>query len=218
VGVDYVSTHPEETRSTEIIGMRNLISLAKMLKPERIIYSSTSSVYDAIFSPTSYNTSKLFSEQLLRDSGSDYTILRYFNTYGKYQKDKMVVARFIRCALEKKPLLVFGDGSQTRDFTCIDDVIKATLLLAKSKKAEGKTVDIGTGKQTTILQLASLIRDIFNPSSKLLFVPFIEQRKPFEVNKRKSEISGLYDLTGFKCRTSLKQGLMKMKEKILLSE
>ncbi|MFW5886587.1 MAG: NAD-dependent epimerase/dehydratase family protein [Bacteroidota bacterium] len=207
VGVDYVSKTPEETRVTEILGMRNILCFAKENPVKKIIYSSTSSVYEAIHSPTAYNISKLYAEQLLRDSGLNHTILRLFNVYGKYQQDKMVVPRFIQKALNNEPITIFGDGNQTRDFTYIKDIVNAIIISAKTEKANSRVFDIGTGTETKIIELAKVIVQLTNSDSKIIKGPVPEHRRHYEVIKRCCNPKPMIKMLGFECQTNLKKGI-----------
>ena len=206
VGVDYVSLHPKEVRDTELQGIRNTAELAKKTGA-KLVYASTSSVYEAIQDPTSYNTSKLFAEQYLRDSGIKHSIIRYFNIYGPGQKKEMVIPRFISRAVKNREIVVFSDGDQTRDFTYIDDAIKATILIAE--KTQGKTIDIGTGKESSIMELAENIKQILRSSSPIIKKEPPENRLPFEIRRRKSDPRNLEKMAGFRCATTLKKGLLK---------
>ena len=209
VGVDYVASHPEETRSTEILGMRNVIDFAKKYKVKKIIYSSTSSVYDVLTHPTSYNTSKLLAEQILRDSSLNYTILRYFNVYGPNQKEKMVVSKFISLASQDKPLIVYMDGNQTRDFTFIEDVVKATVIVSSSNKTNSETFDVCTGVETRISNLAKIIKKGLNSQSKIVYKEFPMGRVNFEVTHRVGCVDKLTQLTRFVPLFDLNKGIRK---------
>ncbi len=210
VGVDYVSEHPEETEKNEIEGIKNIIDFAKKYCKEKLIYSSTSSVYESKEYPTSYNKAKAFSEEYLHKSGLRYSIIRYFNVYGKYQKEKMVVSRFINLALKNEPLVIFMDGNQTRDFTFVDDAVNATILIAESNKTNSQTIDIGAGNEIKIVDLANLILDLTKSKSQIVFgKPYIN-RENFEVVSRRCDPSKLKVLTGFECKTVLRDGLKNM--------
>jgi UDP-glucose 4-epimerase len=209
VGVDYVATHPDEVISTEIAGLKNIVEFAKKRKAKRIIYSSTSSVYEAPDSPTSYNIAKLLAEQYLGESGLNYSIIRYFNVYGKHQRKKMVISRFINNALKGEPIIVFGNGNQTRDFTFIGDAIKATVLIAKSKNTSSCIIDVGTGVETKLIDVARLVKEIHHSKSEIIHKKAPNFRKNFEVRRRVSDPSKLKKLVGFECKTSLKEGIGK---------
>ncbi|MBN2457984.1 NAD(P)-dependent oxidoreductase [Candidatus Woesearchaeota archaeon] len=212
VGVDYVAAHPEETRSTEVLGMRNIIEFARKKGVRKIVYSSTSSVYEAIKSPTAYNTAKLYSEQLLRNSRLTYSIIRLFNIYGRYQKDKMVVSKFIKNALANNDIIIYSSGSQTRDFTYIDDATKAIIRVAESSKTDNRTIDIGTGQETKIIDLAKIVVKLTKSKSNIKKGKIPKQREDYEVRNRVSDPKKLKSLTGLSCSTNLRTGISKILE------
>jgi nucleoside-diphosphate-sugar epimerase len=194
--------------------MKNIIEFAKKKDIKKIFYSSTSSIYETANRPTPYNMSKLFAEQLLTDSKLNFTIMRYFNAYGKYQQEKMVISRFINLALNDKPLTIFSNGKQTRDFTFIEDAINATIIISDSDKTDYKTLDIGTGKETNILELVSTIKEITDSNSKIIHKDPPEERIPFEVKRRACNPKMLKELLGFECKTTISEGIRKTVEHI----
>jgi len=226
VRVDYVSTHPFETMNTEIMGINNVIKFAERTRPEKIIFSSTSAVYGTAlpnqflsediktFPITSYATAKIMAEHYLKEMKKihniDFTVLRYFNAYGKYQDPKMVIARFMEAAKESKPIVVFNNGEQTRDFTYIDDVMKATELVAFTDKTNSQIINVGTGVATKIRDVALLVKKISGSQSKILFEKPPEPREHFEIQRRVCDKRRLKKLIGFECKTTLSQGLKKL--------
>lgn len=206
VGVDYVSQHPDETVDTELKGINNVITFARQYDVAKIIYASTSGVYETADHPTCYNTAKLDAENLLKSSGIDHAIVRFFNIYGKYQDKKMVIPRFVDAALKNEPLFVFDDGLQTRDFTYITDTVNAAIHLAAK---ETGTFDLGTGHETTIIDLAKTIIDLAGSNSKIILKKPNKLRQPFEVRQRRADTTLINNL-GISCNTSLQTGLTEL--------
>jgi len=188
---------PERDFQVNAAGTLNVLTAALATDVQRVIYASSASVYgDNVASPedrrfvetsapnplSPYAASKLAGEMLCtayyHSYGLKTTSLRYFSIYGPGELPKkdsysLVVAIFVPQAIECRELVIFGDGKQVRDFTHVEDVAKANLLAATSEGAIGETINVGTGKPTTIMELAlkvkKLVRDVplrFGPRPK----------------------------------------------------
>jgi nucleoside-diphosphate-sugar epimerase len=175
-----VSTrNPREDYEVNIGGTLNVLLAVREAKVRRVVYSSSASVYgnprylpinedDATNMLSPYAVSKFAGENYCRAFYESYglstAVVRYSNVYGPMQRPDNpycgVVAKFFDWAMRGEPPRIHGDGEQTRDFTYIDDVVEATLLATFSAKAEGQVYNIGTGRETTINQLARLIIEI----------------------------------------------------------
>jgi nucleoside-diphosphate-sugar epimerase len=138
---------------------------------ERVVYASSSSVYgdnvtipmteQALPQPVSpYGVSKLAAEQLcylyFSNFGVPTTSLRYFTVYGPRQRPDMGFHKFLRAAIEKRPITVFGDGEQTRDFTYVQDAVSATIAAGRRGRA-GRVYNIGGGSRVSINQVLEMI-------------------------------------------------------------
>lgn len=156
-------------------GTINLINNCKKYNVNKFIFSSTGgAIYDkmalmpftenSVENPKSpYGLSKLFAEKYIKNSGISYVNLRYSNVYGPRQNAKGeagVISIFIDNALNNKPLKIFGDGFQTRDFVYVNDVVSANILCAE--KAVNKTYNISTNKETSLLTLVEILKEKFN--------------------------------------------------------
>ena len=174
-----VSTrNPREDFETNIGGTLNVLLAARAAQVERVVYTSSTSVYgnprylpinedDRLSALTPYAVSKLAGENyciaFYESYGLATTAVRYSNIYGPGQSAANpycgVVAKFIEALLDRKPLLIHGDGSQTRDFTFVADAVEATLMAATSDRAVGEVFNVGTGIETQVNHLAgTLIR------------------------------------------------------------
>lgn len=178
---------PIKCMDVNLNGTINLINNCKKYNIEKFIFSSTGgAIYDEMallpftenskVNPKSpYGLSKLFAEKYIENSGINYVNLRYSNVYGPRQNAKGeagVISIFMDNVLSNKPLQVFGDGFQSRDFVHVNDVVDANILCAE--KALNKTYNISTNKETSLLQLIQLLKNKFN---KDLEVSFLERKQ-----------------------------------------
>jgi len=180
----------------------------------KLIYTSTASVYgasDSIPTPvdadikpqTDYAVAKLAGEYFVKNSGCDYEIYRLSNVFGPGQTlDNPycgVIGRFIEQALDGKPLTIVGKGTQTRDFTYIDDVID---ILVREKSANNFIRNISTGIETSPLALVAYLSEIMG---KKLDVEYIADRGIDGINRRRL-------ITNERCPTPIYEGLEKTVE------
>jgi UDP-glucose 4-epimerase len=175
-----VSTrNPREDYEVNIGGTLNVLLAVRETGVPRIVYASSASVYgnprylpinedDATNMLSPYSVSKFAGENYCKAFYESYglstSVVRYSNVYGTLQRPDNpycgVVSKFFEAAMSKQSPRIHGDGEQTRDFTYIDDVVEATLLAALMAKAEGQVYNVGTGRETTINQLARIIIEI----------------------------------------------------------
>lgn len=178
---------PIKCMDVNLNGTINLINNCKKYNIEKFIFSSTGgAIYDEMallpftenskVNPKSpYGLSKWFAEKYIENSGINYVNLRYSNVYGPRQNAKGeagVISIFMDNVLNNKPLQVFGDGFQSRDFVHVNDVVDANILCAE--KVLNKTYNISTNKETSLLQLIQLLKNKFN---KDLEVSFLERKQ-----------------------------------------
>lgn len=144
--------------------------------------------------------------------GLDTRIARIFNTYGPKMRAEgvygRVVPRFIEQALNNKPITIFGDGTQTRSFCYLTDQIEGLLKLAFSEKANGEVVNIGSGEEITILELAKLVKELTDSDSEIEFYP-LPTDDPI---RRKPDITKAKMLLHWEPKVGLEEGLRKMIE------
>ncbi len=206
------------TKSTLLI-----LELLRKHKIKRFVYPSSASVYgnakkmpeaeDDNTNPTSpYGVSKLAAEKYCmvyhRMFGIPVVALRYFNTYGPRQrKDSTyggVVSIFINSALNGKPLKIYGDGKQTRDFTFINDTVTATIASFTAKNIDGEVINIAAGKEYSVNELAEKINNI---SGKKIVIEYIGKRSVDNIDRRFGDISRASKLLNYKPSTTLDNGL-----------
>ncbi|MEM1991392.1 MAG: UDP-glucuronic acid decarboxylase family protein [Thermoproteota archaeon] len=183
---------PVDTMKANSVGTLNMLEIARK-SDAKILFTSTSEVYgDAKILPTPetywgnvnpiglrscYDEGKRFSEALImayiRQYGLDARIVRIFNSFGpRMRADGVygrVVSRFIDQALSGRPITVYGTGRQTRSFCYVSDTITGIMLTLLSDRAKGEVINIGNPRETTILQLAKLVKRMTNSNSKIVF-------------------------------------------------
>ena len=206
-------------------GTHNALGLAKW-KRARFLLASTSEVYgDPLIHPQPetywgnvnpigprgvYDEAKRYAEALTmayhRQQGVDTCIVRIFNTYGPRMRphDGRAIPTFVRQALANEPLTVFGDGSQTRSFCYVDDLVRG--LIALSKSGEHLPVNIGNPAEYTLLELAKQVVEVTGATSEIVF-----EALPVDDPKvRQPDITRARQLLGWEPQVSLEDGLRRM--------
>jgi UDP-glucose 4-epimerase len=225
LGVDVVADNPVETMETEVIGTKNICDAAYANGISKILYASTSGVYghsalshtvteDLLVDPkTSYAMAKRYNEIYLgahfQEKGLNSVSFRFFNIYGPRQDNRMVIPRFIEQAMNNEPITVYGQGKQTRDFTYVDDAVKACLLLMDNVKGS-EIYNIANEKEIQIEEVANTIKDLTKSKSVLQFVEAPSKRYDYEVGRRWGSSEKLFQTVGFKPSISLIDGLKKI--------
>ncbi len=221
--IDYLRL-PLHTLKVGSYGTHHTLGLAKA-KRARFLIASTSEVYgDPLEHPQSesywghvnpigprgvYDEAKRYAEALTmayhRQQGVDTSIVRIFNTYGSRMRphDGRAIPTFLRQALGDRPLTVFGDGSQTRSFTYVTDLIRGIIALAESGYHE--PVNIGNPDEFTLLELAETVRELTGSSSEIVY----EALPVDDPKQRRPDISLARDLLGWSPQVSLREGLQK---------
>ncbi len=190
VGVQRTLDHPLWVLR-DIRGIENLLKLAKSTGVQRVFYASSSEVYGEPFEfPQNEQTTPLNSRlpyavvknlgevyfrTYQREYDLDYTIFRYFNTYGPNQSEDFVLPRFVRSALAGRPITIYGDGSQTRTFCYVDDNIDTCIAASRSTEHVNTVINVGSDHELSILQLAELVISLTGSSSEIEFLPALEE-------------------------------------------
>lgn len=214
-------SNPAKFISINTAGTANVLSYAKKFGIEHIVFVSSAAVYgDSQNFPINeaaqtkpmnpYAVSKLAAEQLCtlwaNEFGTSITIVRLFNAYGPRQylhsKYSAVIPSFIKSAKSKKPFIIFGDGTQTRDFIFIKDVVDALWFLYDRRYCG--VINLATGIETSIIKLAQIIADMIGVE------PSFDFREPRngDVTRSVADISKLVSL-GFKPKVDIVEGLRK---------
>ncbi len=222
--IDYLRL-PLQTLKVGSLGTHNALGLAKW-KRARFLLASTSEVYgDPLIHPQPetywgnvnpigprgvYDEAKRYAEALTmayhRQQGVDTCIVRIFNTYGPRMRphDGRAIPTFVRQALANEPLTVFGDGSQTRSFCYVDDLIRGLMALAQS--GEHLPVNIGNPAEYTLLELAQKVVEVTGATSEIVF-----EALPVDDPKvRQPDITRARQLLGWEPQVSLEDGLRRV--------
>lgn len=227
VGVKLVCEAPIHTIHTNVDGTAVVLNAANRYR-KRVLVASTSEVYgksqelpfreDAnlvMGAPDKtrwgYATSKLLDEFLAlayaREHDLPVTVVRLFNTVGPRQSSRygMVLPNFVRWALANDPITVHGDGSQTRSFTWVGDVVWAMTALINEPRAAGQVYNIGNGEEISIHNLAARVCEMTRSSSEIRYVPYEQafDRSFEDMPRRVPDISKLRRLVGYEPRVQL---------------
>lgn len=219
---------PGDDAATNILGTIEICELARQLRA-KVVYSSSSAIYgESICLPideshpqrplSPYGLSKLTGELYVRLFGElhglHYVCLRYFNVYGEgqlFNPYSNVIPIFIRRALEEKPLIVYGDGGQTRDFVHVSDVALANVLAGESSVKDG-VFNVGTGRQSSLQIILEILKNLRPTVS-------VEHRAPRagEVRDSVASIVRIKQAIGFNPTIALDQGVRRCYEWIAAS-
>ena len=218
--------YPIETMSANSAGTRRLLELSEA-NGAHFVYASTSEVYgDPLQHPQTesywgnvnpigqrscYDEGKRFGEALTmsfwRQRNVNATIVRIFNTYGPRMDadDGRAVPEFIRAVLRGEPLTVMGNGTQTRSFCYVDDLVRVLLLIAKDFAVAGQVFNIGNPAEITVMQLAEAVMSAAGCKRDILFAA----AAPDDPAQRRPDISRVHDRYGWLPRVPLTEGLKR---------
>jgi UDP-glucose 4-epimerase len=216
---------PLTTNDVNILGTLNILEAAKEFGVKRVVYASSSSIYgdneslpkteDMPINPLSpYALSKFTGEHycriFTRIYGLETVCLRYFNVFGPNQDPtsqySAVVPKFIRLMSEGKRPIIYGDGTQSRDFTYVSNVVAANLLACTGEGIPGEVFNIACGQSYTLLNLVDALNRILGTAIEPLF----EAERPGDVKHSLADISRAKEKLGFQVNNHFEQGLTKL--------
>ena len=234
VGVKLIVEEPVHTIETNVHGTEVVLKHANK-KKKTVVMASTSEVYgknaevpfredaDLVMGPTTkhrwaYACSKAIDEFLAlayyKERKLPVIIVRFFNTVGPRQTGQygMVLPSFVRQALAGEPITVFGDGTQSRSFTYVGDVVDGLMKLVKEPRAIGEVFNIGNKHEVTILRLAELVKELAGSSSPIVFVPYDKAYEAgFEdMPRRVPDLSKVHQLVGYEPKVQLDEIIRKV--------
>jgi nucleoside-diphosphate-sugar epimerase len=205
----------------DINGFRNILDLSRATGVKRVFFSSSSEVYgEPVEFPQNEHTTPLnsrlpyaivknvgeaFCRSYHKEYGLNYTILRFFNTYGPRQSEDFVISKFIQQAVNGMDITIYGDGRQTRTFCYIDDNIETTVACLRDDLLINDVMNVGSSDEITILDLAKLVIKILNSSSKIKFLPPLKEG---DMTRRKPDNSKMLSILN-RPLISLEEGIKR---------
>lgn len=225
IHVDRSIIEPKPTYEINVLGTQNVLEVARMYDVEKIIYASTSEVYGsaeyvpmdekhALNAPHPYGASKIAGDRMchayIETYGMNICIMRSFNIFGPRQKDSGyggVISLFTKRVLGNMPPIIYGDGEQTRDYTYVDDTVKAYDLILRNARKFKEPINFGTGEEIKIIDLAHKIIELCNKEGKM--EPVHVEPRPGEVKRLLANNSKAKEILGWKPDNTIEGGLKK---------
>jgi UDP-glucose 4-epimerase len=221
VGVARTQENPVKVLR-DIDGIRNILDLSKNTSVKRVFFSSSSEVYgEPVVLPQHEETTPLnsrvpyavvknvgesFCKSYYQEYKLNYTIFRFFNTYGPSQSTDFVVARFLAAALKNEDITIYGDGMQTRTFTYVDDTVDTCLNCLYNNHQVNDVINIGNDQLCTVLELAQTIIHLTGSSSKIVHLPPLKEG---DMTRRQPDNSKMREILGRPLIT-IEDGIRKM--------
>jgi len=224
IGIPFSYHSPDCYVDTNIKGTLNILQAARELKISRLLVTSTSEVYgSALYVPideshplqgqSPYSATKIaadkISESFYRSFNLPVTIVRPFNTYGPKQSARAIIPTIIIQLLAGKKKIKLGSTSPTRDFNYVKDICSGFLAIANSSKTIGEEINIATGKDVSIEELANKIIKKINPKAKIVLDKLRSRPEKSEVERLVGSRKKISTLTDWKPKHSLDKGLDK---------
>lgn len=190
VGVKRTLNHPIMVLD-DIKGMENILNLCRDTGVKRVFYSSSSEVYgepvelpqNELTTPLNSrlpyaivkNVGEAFFRSYHQEYGLDYTIFRFFNTYGPKQSEDFVISKFVKAALKGEDITIYGDGSQTRTFCYVNDNLEATIKCMEEDRFVNEVINVGSDTEITIRELAYEVIKAVGADSDIVHLPALKE-------------------------------------------
>lgn len=175
----------------DIEGIKNILNLARDFEVKRVFYTSSSEVYgESIILPQKEdltplncrlpyaavkNIGEAFFRSYYQEYGLEYTIFRFFNTYGPKQSNDFVIPRFVDAAVYNKDITIYGDGSQTRTFCHVNDNVETIIKIITESRCVNDVINIGCSTEVSIKCLAEIIISITKSSSSIVHLSALKE-------------------------------------------
>jgi len=236
VGVHHYVERPYDVLDVNVNGTKLVVDLAYKYS-KKVIFASTSEIYgrstkipfseddDRVLGPTKvdrwcYSTAKAVGEHYCfayHQLGLPVVVLRFFNAFGPRLdsiESGRIISIFMGQLLKNKPLTVIGDGTQTRCYTYVDDIIQGIIRSSEVKEAEGEAINLGTNRETSVLDLAKMMIKIYGGKAE---IQFVEQEGIYgtsyqDIKRRVPDVSKAKRLLNWEPKISLEDGLSKTVE------
>ena len=223
VGVQRTLSNPVQVLQ-DVQGIKNLLDLAKNTGVRKVFYASSSEVYgksirypqDEVHTPLNSrlpyavvkNAGEVFCTSYQKEYGLDYTIFRFFNTYGPKQSTDFVMSKFLRAALANETITIYGDGLQSRTFCHIDDNVDATEKVFANDLYRNDVINIGNDVETPIIELARKIVEVSGSKSNIVFGPPLQEG---DMRRRLPHLERMKEVLQ-RPLVSLEEGIVKLIE------
>jgi len=228
LGVRHSIHSPHENHEVNATATLKLLSMARTVGVKRFVYVSSSEVYGTAqhvpmmeehptFPMTVYGASKLagecYARAFYRTYGYPTIVVRPFNTYGPrchHEGDSgEVIPKFLLRCMAGHPMVIFGDGNQTRDFTYVSDIAGGILMAGSADKAVGETINLGSGCEITINDLARQVAEVVGRPDAVVTH---DNPRPGDVLRLFADTTKAHQLLGFKSKVTFLEGLAKLKD------
>jgi nucleoside-diphosphate-sugar epimerase len=215
-----------EALSINIDGFATLLNVARENGAKRVVHASTSSIYGnnplplredmKLTPPNFYSVSKLACENLAKVFSNEYGVqtvgFRYMSVYGPREESKGIYAnlasQFLWAIIKNERPVIYGDGSQTRDFVFVKDVVKANLLaMDMSKKISGEVINVGTGKATSLNELVSILNKILGKNLK---PKYTKLKVKSYIRGQQADLTKAKKLLGYAPKYTLEEGIREI--------
>ncbi|MES2133435.1 MAG: NAD-dependent epimerase/dehydratase family protein [Bacteroidota bacterium] len=206
----------------DISGIKHILELSKGSSVKHVYFSSSSEVYGEpvelpqhehrtpLNSRVPYavvkNVGECFFRSYQQEFGLPFTIFRFFNTYGPNQSTDFVVSRFLAAALKNEDITIYGDGSQTRTFTFVDDTVATCIAVLNKGLLKNDVVNIGSDKLMTVLELAKLVVKLTGSKSNIVHVPALKEG---DMTRRQPDNTKMKEILGQEL-ISIEEGIKRM--------
>jgi len=225
IHVDRSILEPKLTYDVNIFGTLNILELARRYDIGKVIHTSTSEVYGSaqyvpmdenhpLDAPHPYGASKVAADRMcnayIQTYGVNVCVMRPFNTFGPRQKDTGyggVISIFVKRSLNGTPPIIYGDGTQTRDYTYVKDLVRAYDLILKYKKPMREPINFGTGMEIRIIDLAHKIIGLCGKKGRIK--PVHVAPRPGEVGRLVADYSKAKKLLGWEPEFTFEKGLIE---------
>ncbi|WP_435196312.1 NAD-dependent epimerase/dehydratase family protein [Natronomonas sp. EA1] len=218
-GVRDSVAEPRVYDEVNVDGTLNVLDAARESDVARVVLASSSSVYggreeylpfaetDPTLPVSPYAASKLAAERYACAYHEVYGLptvaLRYFTVYGPRMRPNMAISNFVSRCMNGEPPVVYGDGTQTRDFTYVDDVVDANLRLLETDAADGEAINIGSTDNIDIRELARVVRDQIAPDLEIVY----GDRNEADAEHTHADVSRARELIGYESEYTIREGV-----------
>ncbi|MCE3227675.1 MAG: UDP-glucose 4-epimerase [Bacteroidetes bacterium] len=221
VGVQRTQENPVSVLN-DIDGIKNILTLSKNSSVKHVYFASSSEVYGEpvelpqnehktpLNSRVPYavvkNVGECFFRSYWQEYNLSYTIFRFFNTYGPNQSTDFVVSRFLEAALKNNDITLYGDGSQTRTFTYVEDTVDVCYKIFKDRLLVNDVINVGNDELMSIKDLANLVIKLTGSSSKIIYLPPLKEG---DMTRRQPDNSKMKEILNKKLIT-IEEGIKRM--------